>query len=177
VADASGLDRWTRRLARARVPLGFLTGAVVLWLARPRPDTLAAGAAVAALGEALRVWAAGHLNKARDVTASGPYRWMAHPLYVGSSLIGVGLAIASARPEVLFIVALYLSVTLAAAVRREETQLRASFGERYDRYRRAGEVDAGQRFSLQRAVDNREHRALAGWLIALLLLAWKATYN
>ena len=30
--------------------------------------------AVAALGEALRIWAAGHLNKSREVTSSGPYR-------------------------------------------------------------------------------------------------------
>ena len=43
----------------------------------------------------MRVWAAGHLLKAREVTRSGPYRFVAHPLYLGSSLIGVGLAIGS----------------------------------------------------------------------------------
>ena len=41
-------------------------------------------------GEALRMWAAGHLNKSREVTSSGPYRFVAHPLYVGSSMMGAG---------------------------------------------------------------------------------------
>ena len=39
-------------------------------------------------GEALRIWAAGHLEKGREVTASGPYRWTRHPLYLGSTIIG-----------------------------------------------------------------------------------------
>ncbi len=53
------------------------------------------GRRCAIAGEALRIWAAGHLNKSREVTSSGPYRWFAHPLYVGSSIMGVGLAVAS----------------------------------------------------------------------------------
>ena len=69
------------------------SGRVVLWLAQPTRATLAIGTALAIGGECLRVWASGHLNKAREVTASGPYRWFAHPLYVGSSIMGVGLAI------------------------------------------------------------------------------------
>src|SRR5206468_3622799 len=89
-------DPWTRRLARLRVPLGFVCGVVVLWLAQPTRESLVYGSGIAAIGEALRVWAAGHLNKSQEVTSSGPYRWTAHPLYVGSSVLGVGLAIASA---------------------------------------------------------------------------------
>ena len=73
------------RLARLRVALGFVCGALVLWLAQPTAGSLLAGGAVAVVGEALRIWAAGHLNKSREVTSSGPYRWFAHPLYVGSS--------------------------------------------------------------------------------------------
>ena len=87
---------WTRKLARARVPLGFVCGAIVLWLARPDPGLLMAGLPIAVLGEALRVWAAGHLEKSREVTQSGPYRFMRHPLYAGSALMGIGLSIASA---------------------------------------------------------------------------------
>ena len=66
------------------------------WRSRPAPPCSAA-ASVALAGEALRIWAAGHLNKSREVTSSGPYRWFAHPLYVGSSVMGVGLAIASGQ--------------------------------------------------------------------------------
>jgi protein-S-isoprenylcysteine O-methyltransferase Ste14 len=169
--------RLVRKLARARVALGFLSGALVFWLARPTRATIAAGLAVAVAGEAFRFWAAGHLNKSREVTRSGPYRLVAHPLYVGSSIIGAGLAIASGRVAVALIVAVYLVVTLGAAIRSEEAFLRRAFGGDYDAYRRAGAVDTARRFSLSRAVANREHRAVAGLLAALLLMAWKATYN
>ena len=81
---------WSSTLARFRTRLGLVVGAAAFWLARPTLDTVAAGALIAALGEALRIWAAGHLHKSREVTSSGPYRWLGHPLYVGSSIMGVG---------------------------------------------------------------------------------------
>jgi protein-S-isoprenylcysteine O-methyltransferase Ste14 len=164
-------------VARLRVPLGFVCAIVVLWLAEPTPASVAAGAFIAALGEGMRVWAAGHLNKSREVTASGPYRWFAHPLYIGSSIIGAGLAVASASVRVAIVIALYLGVTLTAAIKGEEAFLRRVFGDRYDRYRDAGWVDTRPRFSLARAIENHEHRALAGLLVAVLLLVLKATYN
>jgi hypothetical protein len=179
----------TARLARLRVPLGFVCGAIVLWLASPTARTLAAGAAVVAFGEAIRIWAAGHLNKAREVTTTGPYRWMAHPLYVGSSVMGIGLAIASGSLPVAVLIAAYLAATLTAAIRSEEALLRARFGEEYDRYRRArahagtgaagsgARAGEGRRFSLRQVRANREPRTVAGLLVALLLLVLKATYN
>ena len=164
-------------LARLRVPLGFLCAAVVFWLAEPTPVSLAAGVSVALAGEILRVWAAGHLNKSREVTSSGPYRWLAHPLYVGSAVMGVGLGIASGRVLVALVIAAYLAVTLTAAIRSEEAFLRRVFRDHYDRYRDAGWVDEDRRFSFARVKANREYRAVAGFALAVLLLALKATYN
>jgi len=166
-----------QRLARLRVTLGFVFGALVLWLAEPTGATLAAGTAIAAVGEALRVWAAGHLNKAREVTASGPYRWLAHPLYVGSSIMGVGLAVVSASPLVFGLIAAYLAITLTAAVKSEEAFLRGRFGERYEEYRNGSRIESAQRFSLAQAMANHEYSALIGLGLAVLLLALKATYN
>jgi protein-S-isoprenylcysteine O-methyltransferase Ste14 len=154
-------------LTRRRVTLGFVLGAPVLWLAQPTDATLVAGVAIALVGEALRVWAAGHLTKAQEVTRSGPYRWLAHPLYLGSSVIGTGLAIASASMVVAGLIAVYLAATLTASIRSE----RAFLGSRIA----SGSAD--RRFSWSRAMANHEHRALLGVLAAVLLLAWKATYN
>jgi protein-S-isoprenylcysteine O-methyltransferase Ste14 len=170
-----------RRLARLRVPLGFLFALAVLWLAQPTGLTLLCGTLVAAVGEALRIWAAGHLNKSREVTSSGPYRWFGHPLYAGSCVMGVGLAIAANSALVAVLIAIYLLTTISAAIRSEEAFLRQEFGDAYDRYRRgsaAAHLSAEmRRFSLQQAMANREHRALAGLAIAVLLLVLKATYN
>jgi protein-S-isoprenylcysteine O-methyltransferase Ste14 len=167
-------------LARRRVPLGFAAAALVLWLAEPTLRTVLAGGLLAAIGEALRIWAAGHLNKSREVTSSGPYRLFAHPLYVGSSIMGAGLAVASSSVTVAVVIAAYLGSTITAAMRSEEAYLRGRFGDGYDRYRRAGNgAVAGslRRFSLTQALANREHRAVAGLAVAILLLLLKATYN
>lgn len=163
-------------LARRRVPLGFVAAACAFWLARPTRRSIAAGALVAAAGEALRIWAAGHLEKGREVTRSGPYRLVRHPLYAGSTLMGIGLAIAAAHLGVALIVAAYLAVTLGAAIRTEETYLRARFGDQYDAYRAGATTDAARRFSLDRALRvNREHRALIGLAVAIALLLAKAS--
>ena len=167
----------TRLFARFRVFLGFLCGVAVLVLARPTKQSILFGLPIACAGEAIRIWAAGHLNKSREVTRSGPYRFVAHPLYLGSSLIGAGLAAGSGSIAVVVIVAAYLTLTLSAAIRSEEAFLRGKFGAAYDDYKRESVVDRTRRFSWQQAMANREYRAVAGVVAALLLLIIKATYN
>jgi protein-S-isoprenylcysteine O-methyltransferase Ste14 len=166
-----------RIIARYRVGLGFLSGIAVFVLARPTQSSIVFGLPVAVSGELIRIWAAGHLNKSREVTRSGPYRFVAHPLYLGSSLIGAGVAIGSRSVVVAFIASAYLLITLTAAIRSEEAFLRQAFGGAYDEYRLRDEVDRERRFSWARAMANREYRAVAGVLLALLLLVFKATYN
>ncbi|HEV3140262.1 MAG TPA: isoprenylcysteine carboxylmethyltransferase family protein [Vicinamibacterales bacterium] len=173
----------TQLLARFRVALGWVVAPLVLIAAEPTAGSIAVGMSIAAGGEALRIWAAGHLNKAREVTASGPYRWFAHPLYAGSSVMGLGLGIASHSLIVIALIAAYLWLTLRAAVASEEAYLRRTFGDQYDRYRqglrerarRGG--DASRAFSVSRAIANREHRAIIGLVLVVLLLVLKATYN
>ena len=163
-----------QRIARLRVSLGFGASFIAIWLARPTDRTLAAGAAVAIAGEAMRVWAAGHLEKGREVTTSGPYAFTRHPLYLGSTLIGIGLAIASASWVVAALVIGYLGLTLTAAIRTEEAHLTEKFGAAYPDYR--GGRHGGERrvFSLDRALRNREYRAVAGLTVVLAVLMWKA---
>jgi protein-S-isoprenylcysteine O-methyltransferase Ste14 len=165
-----------RLLARWRVTLGFGFAAVVLWLATPTPRSLAIGAAIAWIGEALRLWAAGHIEKSNEVTQSGPYRYTRHPLYLGSSLIGIGMAIVANHLVVGVIVIAYLALTLAAAMRSEEAHLREKFGDAYDAYaeKRGPRVDRA--FSWPRAIHNREHHTIAGLLAGLVLLALKINW-
>ena len=163
-----------RRIARLRVSIGFISSIVVLVLAEPTARSLAIGAVVAAAGEAVRVWAAGHLEKGREVTTSGPYAFTRHPLYLGSVLIGIGLAVASARAVVAALVLAYLAVTLTAAIRTEEAHLTEKFGAEYPAYRAGRAAGEGRRFSAARAMRNREYRAILGLLFVMALLAWKA---
>ncbi len=161
-----------KKIARWRVPVGFVFGLVALWLASPTRQSILWGAIVALVGETIRVWAAGHLEKSREVTASGPYAWARHPLYFGSTLIGLGLAIGAASIPVALLVLAYLALTLTAAIRTEEAHLTEKFGAAYPDYR-AGRHSVTRRFSLERAMRNREYRAAIGVLIVLGVLWWK----
>ena len=163
----------TRLLARWRVFLGFVFAANVLWLATPTKNWLLAGAALAVIGECLRLWAAGHLEKSKEVTTSGPYRYTRHPLYLGSAIIGIGIAVASHRIIVAAIVVTYLLLTLTAAMRSEEAHLREKFGDAYDAYAEKRAVPMERRFSWSRALANREHQTMGGLALGLALLAAK----
>jgi hypothetical protein len=168
----------TRLVARARVPLGYAFAIAVVIIARPTGSSLLWGSLIAVPGEALRVWSAGHLNKSREVTSSGPYRWLAHPLYVGSAVMALGLAVASNSAAVAVLIALYIVVTLTAAIRSEEAFLRGRFGADYDRYKSGRDTGAhNHRFSLSLAVANGEYRAAVGLAGAVLLLVVKALYD
>jgi protein-S-isoprenylcysteine O-methyltransferase Ste14 len=163
--------------ARFRVPLGFVFGALVFWLAQPTTRSFTFGAAIACVGEALRVWAAGHIHKGREVTSSGPYRWSAHPLYLGSTLMGAGLAVTSNSVIVSLLIGLYLAVTITIAIKTEESFLRRQFGDQYDAYHRhaPGSVDQRapseeRRFGFAQVMANREYRAMVGLLLAMVLL-------
>ena len=170
-----GPARLAEAVARRRVPLGFLSGVLAIWLARPTPRSLLVGGAIAAFGEGVRIWASGHLEKGREVTSSGPYRLTRHPLYLGSSIVGVGLAVGSRSAIVAGLVIVYLAVTLTAAIRSEEAHLTEKFGDAYPAYRDGTATPfAARRFSVARAMRNREYRALIGFVAALALLAWKA---
>jgi protein-S-isoprenylcysteine O-methyltransferase Ste14 len=168
-------------LARLRVALGFVFGVLVFVRAQPTARSIAFGMAVAVCGEAIRIWAAGHLYKSREVTASGPYRWVSHPLYLGSTIMGIGLAITCANISSALLIAVYLATTLTAAMKSEEAFLRRTFGEQYDLYRRGMAAKrasaSSRRFSMKQAIANREYRAVLGLVLTMLLLALKATYN
>ncbi|MDP6579513.1 MAG: isoprenylcysteine carboxylmethyltransferase family protein [Vicinamibacterales bacterium] len=167
------VSAWLIRVARLRVTAGFCVAAAAFWLARPSWVSLGVGAAVALVGEALRVWAAGHLEKGSEVTSSGPYRWMRHPLYVGSSLLGAGFAAASRHSVVATIVVAYLAVSLLVAARLEEATLRAKFGDAYDRYVHGAADSSPRPFSAVRVRRNGEVQAVVGVVAALAILGLK----
>ncbi|OFW42680.1 MAG: hypothetical protein A3J29_10335 [Acidobacteria bacterium RIFCSPLOWO2_12_FULL_67_14b] len=167
----------TRLLARWRVFLGFVFAALVVWLATPTWASLAIGAPVAVLGESLRLWASGHLEKSTEVTRSGPYRYTRHPLYLGSSLIGIGFAAGARHLVVALVIVAYLVSTLTAAMRSEEAHLREKFGDAYDAYAEKRAAPMDRPFSWARAIRNREHHTMAGLLTGLGLLAAKVLFR
>ena len=165
--------RLTSALARRRVFLGFVAATAALVFATPSWASWLAGFLTALVGEGIRIWAAGHLEKSREVTRSGPYRWTRHPLYAGSGVMTLGVVMAARSPIVAVLAALYIGATMSAAIRTEEAFLRRTFGDTYDRYRLSQAAPMERRFSLERAMRNREYRAVIGVVAGFALLAVK----
>jgi protein-S-isoprenylcysteine O-methyltransferase Ste14 len=155
----------------------------VLALARPTPFWLAVGLPLVLLGEALRLWASGHIEKTKALATGGPYAHSRNPLYLGSLLIGLGVALAAASPWVALAVAVYFLAFYPSVVREEANFLAQKFGTDYAEWAAAVPVflprltPAGPRrtrFHWECVRRNREWRtALAVPLVAaLLLLRW-----
>ena len=100
--------------SRFRVPVGWLVGLLVVALARPDAR---AGCSSACrwrcAGEALRLWASGHIEKTKRLATGGPYAHSRNPLYVGSLLIALGVAVACAS--------LWVALAVGALLRSPST--------------------------------------------------------
>jgi protein-S-isoprenylcysteine O-methyltransferase Ste14 len=158
------------RLAQSRIHLGVASALLAYWLAHPTATSILWGVVAALPGEAIRIWGSGHLEKEREVTRSGPYRFVRHPLYLGSTIIGIGFAVATDSVWSAVVVVAYLAATLIAAMRTEEATLERRYGPEYAAYR-AGRAPAMIRpFSWARVMSNREYRAITGFVVAIALL-------
>jgi protein-S-isoprenylcysteine O-methyltransferase Ste14 len=122
-------------IQRMRVPLGFVFGALFLWLA-PRyttTQTIVVGAVIALIGVLIRAWSTGHIVKNQKLTTTGPYAHTRNPLYLGSFLLALGFAIAAHWVAVLLVVAFWVAV-YGPTIARERDFLRSLYGAAYTEY-------------------------------------------
>lgn len=116
----------------------LLAGVAVVLLGEPTAWSLAAGLLLVAAGEGVRLWAAGHLYKTRELVTSGPYAWVRHPLYAGTLLVGCGFLVAASGAVTGVGIPLYLlfffGYYLPYKTRKEDGRLLRRHPE-YRRYR------------------------------------------
>ncbi|HEY4817174.1 MAG TPA: isoprenylcysteine carboxylmethyltransferase family protein [Candidatus Acidoferrum sp.] len=167
--------------ARWRVRLGYPLAAVVLWLGRPSPKSILAGAVIGVIGLWVRARAAGHLHKQQVLTVTGPYAYTRNPLYLGSFILTIGAAVAAhSWPSALILFA-YFALFYSFVMRREERELYQHHGEAFQEYARTvplffprltpAEIspERSGAFSFAQYKRNREYRAAIGFLLLLLV--------
>lgn len=169
------------RVAKLRVPGGFVLVAAFAWFSHPTAASLLAGLPISIAGLLLRGWAAGHLAKNRELATSGPYGFVRNPLYIGTLLVGVGLIAASRSVALGLVFAAVFLLIYLPVIQLEEQHLRSLFPE-FASY--AARVPAlfptlrsasgTRRFAFALYRKNREYQALMGYLAGLLFLCWKA---
>jgi protein-S-isoprenylcysteine O-methyltransferase Ste14 len=170
---------------RWRVRTGYLVTPVVLWFAHPVPRSILYGAAIGLLGLLIRAYAAGFLHKQEVLTVTGPYAFTRNPLYLGSSILALGAAVATRSWISAALLVVYFAVFYCAVMRREELELRQRHGASFDAYARAvplffprvaaAAIAGAGTFSLVQYKKNREWKAALGFLmlLAILLVIWR----
>ena len=168
-------------LTKWRVPLGWVSGVLALLVADPNPRLYGVGLGLAAVGEALRLWASGNLDKNERLSTRGPYAWTRNPLYLGSLIIGVGFSLATGRLALLGIVVVLFAAVYGPVMKREAARLEDAFPEVFPDYAekvplfwpRWPRESARGEFRLDRIRRNREHWTVVGWIAVALFLGWK----
>jgi protein-S-isoprenylcysteine O-methyltransferase Ste14 len=128
-----------RRGHRRWKPVALLVVSVALIAtAHPTALSVALGLPLIVAGVALRIWAAGHLLKTRELTMSGPYAYTRNPLYVGTFGIGAGFALLSGTTVAVVAVPigllLFFGNYFPRKERTESALLEKLYGEQYRTY-------------------------------------------
>ena len=183
-----GRERITfRKVAqRIRVPAGFILAPLLLIAARPTRASLIAGALLALAGLAIRAWASGHLRKNQELCVAGPYAYTRNPLYLGTFVMGIGVAVATSAPWfVALFIAFYLLIYLPV-MSAEADYMRELFPDDYLTYSRQVPLffprptryrppvvkgASSQRFDVSLFLRHREYRAAIGVAFVLALIA------
>jgi len=173
-----------RRLAqRIRVPAGFVLLPLLLLASHPTLGWLIPGSCLAVLGLGIRAWASGYLRKNRELTTAGPYAHTRNPLYLGTFIMGAGVAFSTGS---LWFVAVFVAFYLliyAPVMSAEARTMVELFPMEYEDYRREVPLflprvtpyrgRSKRTFELSAYLKHREYRAAIGLGVVYALMAAK----
>jgi protein-S-isoprenylcysteine O-methyltransferase Ste14 len=165
-------DLWDRE-----IPLNLLNFAdYKVWI----------GLGLVGCGVLLRSWAAGTLHKRTELTTSGPYGLVRHPLYIGSLMMMLGFCtLVDDAENIWFVLGPMLALYVYRAI-HEEKVLAAAFPDQWPAFAkrvprffpRKLPREPFASWKLSQWVKNREYRALSAALLGLVAIQiWQAVYR
>jgi protein-S-isoprenylcysteine O-methyltransferase Ste14 len=173
------MTSWKKIAQKTRVPAGTVLGVIFLICMHPSIRSLGIGGAIALPGSLLRLWAAGHIEKGRVLTQSGPYALTRNPLYLGSFLLALGIIIGGQGYWLLPIFGIFFAIFYIPVMKAEELELFSGYGEQFTEYAKRVPLffpgfrtmgHASSTFLWSRVIRNREHRTVAGLIFAEVVL-------
>ena len=121
----------------SRQGFGLLLLWVCAWFTEPAGEgRILAGFAIALVGQAWRIYAAGVIYKNRKLASTGAYSLVRHPLYLGNFLILGGFTLACANIWVVALVVAFFLFYYPAAIRYEDRKLEDIFGDEWREWSR-----------------------------------------
>ena len=140
------------------------------------------GGGLAALGELIRIWASGHIEKTHRLATGGPYAHTRNPLYVGSVVMALGFLVIARHPVAVTAGLAYLVVFYPVIIREEAKFLRGKFQDAYHDWALQVPIffprltPAGPRaskFEVARVLANHEWRTVLGLVLLGALMVWR----
>jgi protein-S-isoprenylcysteine O-methyltransferase Ste14 len=144
--SSDNLTRLGGWLFRHRTSLPLPVALAILTLrvgeAPPSAGLLAAGVAITALGEALRLWGVRHIgaisrtrsNRLGPLVDTGPFAIVRNPLYIGNIALWAGFALTARLVWLVPVIVVLLGLEYHAIVRWEEQLLEQQRGDEYRAY-------------------------------------------
>lgn len=188
------IDEFPKRrkemLFNFRILFGFMLAVIVIAVVDPADTAFFwLGFLLASAGVFVRNWASGHIKKSKILCTTGPYSLVRHPLYFGSTLIGMGALMSLWNRESplvsVFFVTIFLILFIFVYVPKiisEETNLIEWFGDEYEEYKkRVGllfplfkkfDISPGD-FRLTYWKKNKEYQSIIGLLAFYLIMLIK----
>jgi len=170
-----------RKITWKTIPVYILL-VILIYYAQPRLISFVVGLPFILSGELLRLWAAGHLSKNREVTTTGPYAYVKNPLYLGTFLIMVGFCLLASQWIILGIGLVgFFSYYVPFKKKAESNRLRQIFGSSWDEYDRSVpdyiprltpyEKRGQHPWEWSRVVSNSEHETAVVTVLGILILS------
>ena len=108
---------------------------VVTGLARPAPAWFTAALFVLLPGCLLHFVAKCYLHQNREVTRTGPYRWVRNPFYLANALIDLAICLAINCWQLTLAYAVLWTYVMLKTIRQEEGVLEGLFGDDFRAYK------------------------------------------
>ena len=166
---------------KVRLLLAWGAIPILLHYSNMTPRSFQWGAVLMVVGEMIRFWALGFMEKkGQKLAMSGPYAFVRNPLYVGNFFLGLGVAVLVHN---WIILALFLAGFLgiySGTIRGEEKHLQEVFGKTFEDYCQnvpaffprfsPYEAPAQDSFLWSRITKHHEYITVMGIALVLLLI-------
>jgi len=131
------------------------------------------------VGQAIRIWSSGYLNKMDELITAGPFAIGRNPLYIGSFFISLGYFVMCNQPVIWVLGPVLFWVFHCGAIIYEEQMLLDKFGDSFRKYCKSvprwiswpRSLTGEGEFTLQQLLLNKEYKGTIGTVITIMLFA------
>lgn len=167
------------RSLKPRFALVYPFGLLMLFFGHVDEHSLRAGIGCVIAGMLIRLWSNGFAIKNDKLTVCGPYAFVRNPLYLGTSLIALGMAIVLSMGWFILLFVGVMTFIYVKTIKGEQKDLEAKFGDDFRHY--CSKVPAFfptlvpyqsksyWPFSLERLYKSKEHKVVI-WITILIII-------